>query len=141
MLPCHARCALSCLRCNGHSLLLSSYLSMIGRIENPSCRTCGHPSQDTSHLILHCPATDSLRHSLFGNSPSLYDLWSRPWDAARFLGLHGLLPCSIPWKGLVNNNNNNNDMTQTQSSSSLVQKGNRHQICTVINDHTVSCDC
>ena len=46
-------------RCNGHSLLSSSDLSRIGRIENPSCSTCGHPSQDTFHLILHCPATDS----------------------------------------------------------------------------------
>ena len=32
----HARCDLSRLRCNGHSLLLSSYLSRIGRIENSS---------------------------------------------------------------------------------------------------------
>ena len=32
----HARCVLSRLRCNGHSLLLSSYLSRIGRIENSS---------------------------------------------------------------------------------------------------------
>ena len=62
------------LRCNGHSLLLGSYLSRIGRIENPSCSACGHPSQDISHLIVHCPATDSLRRSLFGDSLSLYDL-------------------------------------------------------------------
>ena len=55
----HARCVPSRLRCNGHSLLLSFYLSRIGKIENPSCSACGHPSQDTSHLILHCPATDS----------------------------------------------------------------------------------
>ena len=57
----HARCLLSCLRCNGHSLLLSSYLSMIGRIENPFCSACGYPSQNTFHLILHvyCVATDS----------------------------------------------------------------------------------
>ena len=68
VLPRHARCVLSRLRCNGHSLLLSSYLSRIGRIENPSCSTCGHSSQDISHLILHCPATDSLRRSLFGDS-------------------------------------------------------------------------
>ena len=68
---------LSRLRCNEHSLLLSSYLSRMGRIENPSCSARGHSSQDTSHLILHCPATDSLRCSLFGDSPSLYDLWSR----------------------------------------------------------------
>ena len=96
----HARCVLSRLCCNGHSLLLSSYLSRIGRTENSSYSACGHPSQDTSHLILHCPATDSLRRSLFGDSLSLYDLWSRPWGVGRLLGLDGLLPCPIPRKGL-----------------------------------------
>ena len=93
MLPRHARCVLSRLRCIGHSLLLSSYLFRIGRIENPSYSACGHPSQDISHLILHCPATDSLHRSLFGDSLSLYDLWSRPWGIARLLGLHGFPPC------------------------------------------------
>ena len=102
MLPRHARCVLFRLRCNGHSLLLGSYLSRIGRIENSSCSACGHPSQDTSHLILHCPATDSLRRSLFGDSLSLYDLWSRPWGVSRLLGLHGLPPCLIPRKGSGN---------------------------------------
>ena len=100
VLPRHARCVLSRLRCNGHSLLLGSYLSRIGRIENPSCSACGHWSQDTSHLILHCPAMDSLRRSLFGNSLSLYDLWSRPWGVARLLGLHGLPPCPHPSEGV-----------------------------------------
>ena len=56
-LPRHARCVLSHLRYNGHSLLLGSYLSRIGRIENFFCSACGHSSQDTFHLILHCPAT------------------------------------------------------------------------------------
>ena len=98
VLPRHARCVLSRLHCNGHSLLLGSYLSRIGRIENPSCSACGHPSQDTSHLILHCPATDSLRRSLFGDS--LYNLWSRPWGVARLLGLHGLPPCPHPSEGV-----------------------------------------
>ena len=93
VLLCHARCVLSRLCCNGHSLLLSSYLSRIGRTENPSCSACGHSSQDTSHLILNCPTTDSLRHSLFGDSLSLYDFWSRPWGVAHLLGLHGLPPC------------------------------------------------
>ena len=65
VVPRHARCVLSRLRCNGQGLLLGSYLSRIGRIENPFCSVCGHSSQDTSHLILHCPATDSLRHSVF----------------------------------------------------------------------------
>ena len=66
VLPRHACCVLSRLRCNGHSLLLSSYLFKMGRIENPSCSACKHSSQDTSHLILHCAATGSLctAHSL-----------------------------------------------------------------------------
>ena len=102
VLPRHAYCVLSRLRCNGHSFLLGSYLSRIGRIENLSCSACGHPSQDISHLILHCPATDFLRRSLFGDSVSLYDLWSRPWGVARLLGLHGLPPCRIPRKGSGN---------------------------------------
>ena len=73
--PCYA---LSRLLCNGNSFLLSSYFSRIGRIENPSCSACGYQSQDTFHLVLHCPATDSLHRSLFGDSLSLYDLWSSP---------------------------------------------------------------
>ena len=60
VLPRHARCVLSRLHCNEHSLLFSSYFSRIGRIENPSYSACGHSPQDTSHLILHCPATNSL---------------------------------------------------------------------------------
>ena len=99
VLPRHARCVLSCLRSNGHSLFLGSYVSRIGRIENLSCCACRHSSQDTYNLILHCPATGSLRRSLFGNSLSLYDLWSRPWGVSRLLGLHGLPPCPIPQKG------------------------------------------
>ena len=96
VLPRHARCVLSRLRCNGHSHLLGSYLSKIGRTENPSCSACGHSSQDISHRILHCPAMDSLRRSLFGDSLSLYDLWFRPWGVARPLWLHGLPPCPHP---------------------------------------------
>ena len=100
VLPRHARCVLSRLRCNRHSLLLGSYLSRIGRIENPSCSACGHSSQGDSYLILHCPATNSFRRSRFGDSLSLYDLWSRPWGIFRLLGLHGLLPCSHPSEGV-----------------------------------------
>ena len=68
VLPRHARCVLSRLRCDGHSLQQSFYLSRMSKIENPSCITYGHSSQDISHLILHCPAMDSLRCSLFGDS-------------------------------------------------------------------------
>ena len=96
----HARCVLSRLRCNGHSYLLGSYLSRIGRIENPSCSACGHSSQDTSYLIVHCPATDFLCRSLFGESLSLYDLWFRPWGVAQLLGLHGVPSCPHPSEGV-----------------------------------------
>ena len=97
----HTRCVLSHIRCNGHSLLLSSYLSRIGRIENLLCSACGHPSQDTFHLILHCPTTGSFRRSLFGDSLSLCDLWSRPWS---FWGSMVNRHVVIPRKGSGNNN-------------------------------------
>ena len=100
VLPHHAHCVLSRLCCNGHSLLLGSYLSRIGRIENLSCSACGHSSQDTSDLILYCPAMDSLHCLLFSDSLSLYDLWSRPWGVAWLPGLHGLLPCPHPSEGV-----------------------------------------
>ena len=100
VLPRYARCVLSWLRCNSHSFLLSSDLSRIARIENPSCSACGHSSQDISHLIVHCPATDFLRRSLVGDCLSLYDLWSRLWGVGRLLGLHGLPPCPHPSKGV-----------------------------------------
>ena len=93
VLPRHARCVLSHLYCNGLSLLLSSYLSRIGRIENPSCSACGHSSQDISDLILHCPATESLRRLLFADFLSLHNLWSRLCGVVWLLGLH--LPPSI----------------------------------------------
>ena len=44
----HARCVLSRLRCNRHSLLLNSYLYRIGRIKNPSCSACGHLSSHSA---------------------------------------------------------------------------------------------
>ena len=102
VLPHRARCVLSRLRCNGHSLLLGCYLSRIGRIENPSCNTCGHLSQNIFHLILHCPATDSLPRSLFGNSLSLYDLWSRLWRVPGFWGCMVFHHAAIPHKGSCN---------------------------------------
>ena len=89
MLPRHARCVLLHLRCNRHSLLLGSNLSRIGRIKNPSCSVCRHSSKDTSHLILHCPAMNSLHHSLFGDSLSLYDLRSQT--------LGNCLASGVPW--------------------------------------------
>ena len=107
VLPRHARCVLSRLRCNGHSLLLGSYLSRIGRIENSSCSACGHSSQDISHLIVHCPATDSAPLTLWRLFVSLRPLvqtlgscrgFGAPWSSA--------MPPSLG-RGRVNNNNNN----------------------------------
>ena len=125
VLPRHARCAPSRLRCNRHSLLLSSYLSRIGRIENLSCSACGHPSQGTYHLILHSPATDSLRRSLFGDSLSLLDLWSVPWGVAQHLWLLGPPPCPILRKRSGSNNNtsptleNGQNCLRSNSSSQI----------------------
>ena len=100
VLFCHARSVLSRLCCNGHSLLSGSYQFRIGRIKNPSCSACGHPSQDIYHFIMHSPATDSLRRSLLGDSLTLYDLWSRPLGIFRLLGLHVLPPRPHPSEGV-----------------------------------------
>ena len=105
VLPPHACCVLSRLRCNGHSLLLSSYLSRIGRIENPSCSACGHSSQDTSHSALSsyglsAPLTlwrlsVSLRYlgQALGSCPA----YGAPWSSA--------MPPSLGRGRVINNNN------------------------------------
>ena len=80
-LPRSARCALSPLRCNGHSTLLNIYLLKVGRAETPSCSNCGSESQDLSHLVLDCPVLDHLRRAIFGHTLFLVDLWSRPWKS------------------------------------------------------------
>ena len=83
--PCHACCVLSRLCCNGHSLLLSSYLSRIGTIENLSCSACGSSFQDTSHLIAHCPATDSASLALWRplvQALESYPASGAPWSSA-----------------------------------------------------------
>ena len=96
----HARCVLPRLRCNGHSLLLRSYLSRIGKVENSYCSACGHSSQDTSDLILHCPAMDTLRRSLFGDSLS-----RDPGELPGFWGSMVFRNASIRRQGRVVNNN------------------------------------
>ena len=109
VLPCHARSVLSRLHCNGHSLLLGSYLSRIGRIENPCCSVCGLSSQNTSHLILHCPATDSLRAyslaTLCLSTTSGPDLRELP----NFLGFMVFRQAPSLGRGRVTNSNSNNN--------------------------------
>ena len=99
MLPRHARCVLSRFRCNGHSLLLGSYLSRIGRIENPSCSACGHSSQDASHFTLHCPATDSLHPSLLATLCLPTTSGPDPGELLGFWGSMVFRHASIPRKG------------------------------------------
>ena len=64
--------------------------------ETPSCSNCGSEPQDLSHLVLDCPVLDPLRRAIFGHTPSLLDLWSRPWGVARLLGFRGIDPRPHP---------------------------------------------
>ena len=119
------------LRCNGNSLLLSSYLSRIGRIKNLSCSAYEHPSQDISYLILHCPATDSLRRSLWQFSVSLRPLLyifcfsitsdPGPGKLPGFWGLMFFRHVPIPRKGSGNNNNNSNNNSKTEITDALLR--------------------
>ena len=88
-----------------NSLLLGSYLSRIGRIETPSYSACGPSSQDTSHLILHCPATDSVPLALWRLSvsvlPLVQALGSCPASGAPW---YSAMPPSLG-RGRVTNNN------------------------------------
>ena len=106
MLPRHACCVLSRLRSNGHILLLGSYLSRIGRIENPSCSACGHPSKDTSHSALSsyglfAPLT--LWRLSVSLRPLVQTLGSLPASGASW---SSAMPPSLG-RGRVTNNNNN----------------------------------
>ena len=75
------------LRCNGRNLLVN--LPRFDKIVNTSCGGCAYFTHETSHLILHRPATHSLRPSLFGinflfatSGPTSGDLVSRPASGA-----------------------------------------------------------
>ena len=110
MLPRHARCFLSRLRCNRHSFLLGCYFSRTGRIENLSCSACGHSSQDTTYLILHCPATDSLRRSLFGDSHLSTTFGPNPGELRGFWGSMVFRHAPIPRKGSGNQQQQQNNV-------------------------------
>ena len=108
------------LRCNGYSLLLNSYLSRISRNENPSCSACGHPIQDTTHLILYRTTTDPALHA-FRRLLFYIRFWSEHWWVAWFLELHGLLPrpnISRKESG-INNNDHCNIVLITLAKSFL----------------------
>ena len=78
----HARCVLSRLLCNGHSLLLSSYLSRIGRIENPSCSACGHHSSHSALSNYELFASLALRQFAVSLRPLSQALLSFPTSGA-----------------------------------------------------------
>ena len=113
VLPRHARCVLSRLRCNGHNLLLGSYLSRIGRIENPSCSACGHlyhSHHHSSHSAmssygLFAPLT-LLRLSV-SLLPLVQTLESCPASMAPWCSA---MPPSLG-RGRVNNNNKQQQST------------------------------
>ena len=102
MLPRHARCVLSRLRCNGHSLLSGSDLSRIGRIENPSCSACGHLSSHSALSSYGLFAPHALWRLSVSVRPLVQTLGScpdsvAPWSSA--------MPPSLG-RGPVTNNNN-----------------------------------
>ena len=105
VLPRHVRCVLSRLRCNGHSLLLSSFLSRNGRIKSPSCSACGHL---TSHFALSsyrlCAA-----HSLATFCLSMTS-GPGPGELTGFWGSMVFRHASISRKGSGNNNTSLNAM-------------------------------
>ena len=104
VLPRHACCVLSRLRCNGHSLLVGSYFYRIGRIENPSCSACGHSSHRRTSLISFC--TVQLRTFCAAHSLATVCLFttSRP-DPGKLPGFWGSMVfrhAPIPRKGSGN---------------------------------------
>ena len=99
VLPRHAPCVLSRQRYNVHSLLLSSSLSRIGRIENPLCSACGHSSR-TPLISLYTVQLRTLcaAHSL----ASLCSFTTSDSGRGEFpaSGAHGPPSCPDPSKGV-----------------------------------------
>ena len=112
VLPRHDRCVLSRLCCNGRSLLLSSYLSRIGRIENPSCSACGHSAQDISHFILLSPAK-----GLF----ALLALWRFFVSLRPLVQTLGIWPASgSPWSSAMQPSLGRGRVTTTATTSKSI---------------------
>ena len=122
VLPRHARCVFSRLRCNGHSLLLSSYFYRIGRIENPSCTACG--TRPRTPLILFC--TVQLRTLCIARSLAVFCLSTTsvpgPGEFPRFWGSMVFRHQLFRWKG----SGNNNDSKTENADALLSYKGSWH---------------
>ena len=66
---------LSCLRCNGHSLLSNSYFSRIGSIDNPSCTVQQRTLCAACSLATLCLSTTS------GPGPGGCPASGAPWSS------------------------------------------------------------
>ena len=98
-LPRSARCALSRLRCNGHSTLLGPYLHRVVRAETPLCILCGSESQDLFYLVLGCPILDPMRFAIFGHSLSILASGPVPGELPDYWDSAELICASIPRNG------------------------------------------
>ena len=115
VLPCHGRCILFRLCCNGHSLLLSSYLSRIGRIENPPAAPVelvpGHFSSHSSLSSYRLFAPLTLWRLSVSLRPLVQALGSCPASGGSKVFRHA----PIPRKGSGSNNNSSLPFVVTQS--------------------------
>jgi len=69
--------------------------------DKTACSACEHHLQDPTHLLLDCPASESLRRAIFGTTVLLpfltsgtdLGVWPDCWVSVEFLR------APIPWKG------------------------------------------
>ena len=76
-LPRKARSSLAQLR-SGYSSMLNSYLSRIRQDVQDICPDCNQQNHTSFHLF-NCPAKPT--------DLTVHDLWTKPVEAAQFLGL------------------------------------------------------
>ena len=84
------------------------YLPRIERIENLSCSTCSHVTRNASHLVLHCPATDSCAGCSLATLCLSTTSGQGPGELPGFWGSMVFCHASVLWKGSGNNNNYKN---------------------------------
>ena len=111
VLPRHAHCVLSYLRSNGHNLLLSSYLSRFGRIENLPAAPADIRSRTL--LVSFCPVqlgTLCAARFLATLSPSMTS-GPGPVELTGFWGSMVFRHASISRKESGGNNNNKLSVT------------------------------
>ena len=97
VLPRHARCVLFRLRSNGHSLLLSFYLS---RLADSRFLSAALADTIPGHLSSHSALSSYGIFAALTLWRLSVDFCSRPWVVARLLRLHLLQPCPHPSEGI-----------------------------------------